>query len=634
MEQGEYEAALEDYKAAYEQVGIPDSEIGLAYLEALSRVAGTYWGSEEYPGAVRYYQQIREVLAGADYDHASLQEIWQNTRARLVEYHQHVGVAAYADGEPEDIDQAIKSLEQTIGALVALGTEAESQILADKLRQLKVRKYQAELKAAQAALDAINAGDSQDRFGSEEMFQHYLAIDEAYYGLIELEPGNEGWQANRRQKSVEWVEARRAFALQALSKPEPDYEAALRQYNAMRDIETRCPGTARELNLDLDARIAELQAKADSDGKYYEIMRLIDSKDYARALERLDQEFIQTGNYEHRDAARWFWGLAYAKGRDWNFPPEWDSLSGFQAVSRRLMRVERARLSQLKDRLEPWSKARIFETISGETQSLGRYEERVTDIEKLIGQAVAHGQAESPEVELCRVELAGVTAHIENQRRVFLEPEKSEMAQKVDAWLGEIEEIEALLQTSNPIQDIPVYLERSEEARVAIEDDPAFEMLEALESVGTQIEQAIERVELGIQGRLYQVLVADVGRRDEELDRMQKASAEAEEELARAKEEATSRQAALGEAREEIAELQQQVRSLDRQSAKHRRQYERNRYLVPVALAVALITGGAIASRIETLPGMSIVRWVALVLLVAYFAYYVWVYHFARTDNE
>ena len=341
-------------------------------------------------------------------------------------------------------------------------------------------------------------------------------------------------------------------------------------------------------------------------------------------MERLDQEFIQTGNYEHRQAARWFWGLVYAKSHNGNFPPEWESLSSFRTVSQSLMRVERARLSQLKDRLEPWSQARIFETISRETQSLDRYEERVKDIEKLISQAVAHGQAERPEVELCRVELAGVTAHIENQRRVFLEPEKSEMAQKVDAWLREIEEIEALLQTSNPIQDIPVYLNRSEEVRGAIENDPAFEMLESLESVGTQIEQAIKRVELGIQGRLYQVLVADVGRRDEELDRMQKASAAA----------AASRQAALDEAREEVAELRQQVHSLDRQSVKHRRQYEINRFIIPVSLILALVTGGFIASQVQALAELSIIKGIALVLLILYFVYYVWVYFGPKARDE
>lgn len=634
MRHGQFEAALEDYQQAYEQVRHPASEIGIEYLEALSQVAEALWGREEYAQAAEYYEQIRQTLDGEDHEEASIDGLWQEARSRLVEYHHLVGDTAYAEGEPEDIDETIRVLDKSVRMLVALGADHESQILEDKLRLLEVNKYERVIHDAQAAIKKIKTQNAQARYGNEDIFQHYLAIDEAYQALLRLKPENEVWEESRRQNLIEWAETRRAFASHALEKPEADYEAALRHYRAIFDIEeTKCPGIAQELDLHLDEKIAELEAKADFDGKYKKIRKLIDTGDYLRALDHLEQEFIRTGNYEHRDVARWFWVLVYAKQHEGKFPPEWESLSGFDTLSKRLVRMERARIQGLKDKLKPWPLSRIFETIHDETKVFGDYEEQVEGIEALINEAVAHGLAGKPEVKKCRDELDGVKAQVEKQRHMLFEMDKKEMGRRVDVWLQELSEIEELLQTGNPLKDIPIFLERSDRAQETIEADPLFARLGALETASAKIQRTIQGVELGIQGRLWRVLVEDVGSRDEELSRLRGETERLEAELTQARDEAARRQTVLAGAREEISELRQKEASLKQQKGKHRQQYELNRYIIPISLILALITGGIIAPQIKLLSELPIITWITLGLLIAYFVYYVWVYY-VRSDAE
>jgi hypothetical protein len=52
-----------------------------------------------------------------------------------------------------------------------------------------------------------------------------------------------------------------------------------------------------------------------------------------------------------------------------------------------------------------------------------------------------------------------------------------------------------------------------------------------------------------------------------------------------------------------------------------------NKYSIPLALVVAVILGGIIAPQLENLPGLPIVMVIAFVLLLVYFAFYVWAYY-------
>jgi hypothetical protein len=209
-----------------------------------------------------------------------------------------------------------------------------------------------------------------------------------------------------------------------------------------------------------------------------------------------------------------------------------------------------------------------------------------------------------------------------------------ETTQKVEAWLKEIEEIETLLQTGNPVKDIPEFLNRSDEAQQAIEKAPMFETLRALESASAEIEQTMEQMKLGVRGQLCSALIDDVGRRDEELARMRQESATAQEALAKAEEEVARTRIEVVKTQKEKAALQQRESFLEQQFEKPNREHEINRYAIPLSLALAVITGGIIVPQIQALPGLSTIKWIALVLLIAYFAYYVWAYYVSQPRGE
>ena len=115
------------------------------------------------------------------------------------------------------------------------------------MRFLRKGKYQADVEVAQSAINEINSQGSQIRFSNEDIFRHYTMIDEAYQGLLELEPEHKQWAEGRRKKLREQVECRLLFAVRATGKLEPDYEAALRYYRSVLDIR----GLLRNLRLPL-----------------------------------------------------------------------------------------------------------------------------------------------------------------------------------------------------------------------------------------------------------------------------------------------------------------------------------------------------------------------------------------------
>lgn len=628
LQQGQLEMALEDYKYAYEQEKGHTSEISLNYLDVLSRIAETYWERQQFPEAVKHYQTIQQIVIEGNDDIGPAQEIWQRVRARLIEFYYHEGDTAYASGHSDNLDKSISTLEEIIRRLKALNAVSETENLLDKLKRLKVIKYENIIKTSQMFISEINTRDSQTRFASEDIFQRYTVLDETYQVLIELEPENRLWSENRRKKLKEQVETRCIFAVRALNKLEPDYESALRHYNAILDLEqSKYPGLAEELHFNLHEEIIALRTKVDYDGKYNDIRRLLEDKDYPKALEHLDREFISTGNYEHRDVARWLWGLVYAKQHEWNFPPEWESMSGFTVLSKRLVNVERGRIQQLKELLEPWSKTKISETVRAQIKTLSAQEEEVKAIEAMLTEAVTHGVAETPEIEQCHTELEEIKTRIHTQRDVFYQIDVIATSQHVEAWLQKIEDIEALLQTGNPIKDIPEFFSRSDEEQHIIEKDTLFEMLRGLNVTGAEIKQTIVQLKFRIRDRLVRILIDDVSRRDEELATMSQEFAETSTTLTRVQAEAVKTQA-------ELSILRPRFDSLEQQSKRFKQQYEINKYVIPVSLVVAVIVGGFIAPQLEKRPELSTLMWITLVLLIAYFIYYIWIYYLPQRRNK
>jgi tRNA A-37 threonylcarbamoyl transferase component Bud32 len=603
LQQNEFEEALQIYDRAYQKTGDPKSEVGAEYLKVLDQVANTLWQNREYEAAVKHYETIRQIIAGQNHDADVAGEVWSVARNRLIEYHHHQGDQAYAWGHPEHMDQAIQTLNQKIRLLDQLAAKDESIDLQEKIKQLQVSQSETMIRTSQAAIDDINAKGSQIRFSNEDIFQHYQTIENAYRILHEIDPDNEQWQEKRRTNLKELAQSRCVFASRALGKLDPDYETALRHYKAVLDIEqTQYPGLVAELGFDLDEKITNVEAKANYDGKYNQILRLIDEGAYSKALERLDQEFIQTGNYEHRDVAKWLWGLIYAKQHEGALPPEWMSLSGFEFLSKRLVQVERRHVQTLKDRIEPWSQGRILKMMDHENKQLGDYEGQLQEIEALLREALNHNVAETPDMELCRTDLAGIRTQIEDQRKVFLQLDVTDTAQKVEAWLQKIEDIEALLQTGNPVEDIPAFLNRIDEEQQLIENDSMFERLRGLVSTNMEIGRSIDQIKRRIRRHLVKILINDVGERDE----------------------------ALTQAHEKIAQTRtelDEIRQTEQAARREIKALETHYKVFSVSLIPALIVGGIIGILIAIIvPDIQNLSWMAPIAAIAMLSWVGWIF--------
>ncbi|MBE7471116.1 MAG: protein kinase [Anaerolineales bacterium] len=634
-QQEQLEKALPDYQQAFEQNPDLASEIGLEYLKLLNRTAEDYWERRQFAEAVKHYEAIWQLFVSAGQT-ASNDEVWQKARLRLIEYHHHEANVAYASGHLAQPDEAIPLLQQKIQVLESLEAGNETDDLRDKLKQLRVNQYETMIRVAQGAIEEASAKDTQIRFSNEDIFQHYNALDEAYQALLDLEPGQTHWAESRRKKLKECAEARVMFGIRSLNKLEPDYQAALRHYKAILDLEqSKYPGLAQELHLNLPHKIAELELKADHDGKYSEVMRLIEGKEYLKALERLDQEFVQTGNYEHREVAKWLWGLVYAKHHEGNFPPEWSSMSGFRTLSQRLVEIEQGRIQELRARLDPWSQAKILETIGREHSQLGAYEEQVKDLEISLHEADAHEAVEKRELEVCQNELDAVHRQIQAQREAFFKVNVKETAQIIEMWLQKLDDIEALLQTSNPLKNIPEFLDKIDAEQPAIEKDAALAALDKLVSANCDIGRTINEMKLRIRDRLFWILISDVGWRDEALALSRRDSSKQREELRKAQADLTRTQAELQTTQTEMTQLQQQKEFFKGEFKKTGHEREINRYLIPISLAVAVLAGGVIAPKVGSLlENYTWVANVALAFLIGYFFYYVWVYYLSQWSKK
>jgi hypothetical protein len=255
-----------------------------------------------------------------------------------VKYYYNEGDKAYAAGGPENILEAIEILERQIQALDKLESDSEKQDLSQKLRWLQIKRHNNVVQEAESAINRVN---TRRNFDEEAVFQHYLKIDEAYLSLSELEPENEQWIENRRKKLKEQAELRQTLAHKA--KRKHNYEAALRHYRAILDIEQtkKYEDLTQVLNLDLSKEIDELERKADYELRYREIGELIHNNEHLKALDKLVEDFISKGIYEHRDVAKLLWGLVYAKQNDGQFPPEWESVAELAMARNKLAGTEK-----------------------------------------------------------------------------------------------------------------------------------------------------------------------------------------------------------------------------------------------------------------------------------------------------
>jgi hypothetical protein len=275
------------------------------------------------------------------------------------------------------------------------------------------------------------------------------------------------------------------------------------------------------------------------------------------------------------------------------------SLSGFEFLSKRLVRVERRQVRALKDRIEPWSQGKILKMIDQENKLLGDYEEQIRDIEELLDKAVIHAVGNTPDIELYRSELAGIRAQIQTQRDVFFQLDVTETAQQVEAWLQKIEDIEALLQTGNPVEDIPKFLNQIDEEQQLIESDSMFAMLRQLVAANLEIGQNIDQTKRQIRRQLVRTLIDDIGQRDEALTRTQ---------------------SELEEARQTEQVTRREIEGLEKKSR-----------VFSVSLIPALIVGGIMGILIAIIvPAVQNLPLLAVITVLAMLFWVGWIYRQLR----
>ncbi|MDX1521510.1 MAG: hypothetical protein R3264_07775, partial [Anaerolineae bacterium] len=542
--------------------------------------------------------------------------------------HHHLGDAAYNAGEPDEPDDAIKILEEKIAVLERLAATEKLENLRGKLKQLRVNHFMGIIRQAKATIEEINSAESHVRFANEEIFPHYQTIDRAFVDLIAIDPDNQTWHSQREANLTEMVQGRSLFADRALNKRDPDYRTALRHYQAMQEVNQSHPHIIRNLGLEVPGKIETLKAKADSDGKYKEIVQLITDGYHTEALARFDQEFVRTGNYEHRGVARWLWGLIYAKRHDGEFPPEWEAATGFETLSKHLVRVENSHIEQLKKRLEPWSQEMIWATIDQAQETLRDFETDVEGITETIDKALQYGQTEiTPEIIEGREALARIETDINEQREFFRSIRTRETGNYMTKQLNKLEDIKALLKTGNPVRDIQRFLDKIEEEQGNIDQDSKLKVLEEALQRNEKIGRTINDIKLNVKQRIIYRLIDDIEERDSEIVGYKDEMTKLEDELTQALVDKGSAETELAQFRQaseaELATAHQHIAALKEQIRKH----DLDKFIVPVVLLIAVLAGTAIASRLGGMVDpatLTTIGWVSVGLLVVYLGFFFW----------
>ncbi len=268
-------------------------------------------------------KQLDELNATSD-----SQKLEHKLRDLKIKQQLKLGIEKYNQFNPDNLIEVTQFLEAKIKTLEELGAAAESQKLKEKKlsleNTLQIQEYRDIIQAEEALIIKDNIQD-------EAIFQHYHRIDEVYQILIRLQSDNKQWQTERCQNLKKEAVCRRELAKRALGQT--DHDTAIRHYRHIQEIAqkydelTQEPGgLTQELGLDdLPGIISGLIKKSDRYSKYQKIKTLTGAKNYPEALKRLNEDFIQTGDYEYSDVARLLWGIVYANQHEGQDPPEWEA---------------------------------------------------------------------------------------------------------------------------------------------------------------------------------------------------------------------------------------------------------------------------------------------------------------------
>ncbi|MDH3673929.1 MAG: protein kinase, partial [Anaerolineae bacterium] len=202
LNQSLFADALADYEQAYQQNHETSSEAGLEYLQALKQIAEYFWERQDYQEALKQYRTIKHILDGSR-DNGQPVQLWQDLWSEIVRSHYETGMQAYASVDVAEVPQAIAVLDREIETLEALGADDKAEAFRAKLKMLQIKichdvgvaafaegnpedisESIATLARQAQALQALNAGwESQDLHSKLKVLQikaHYEAGIEAY----------------------------------------------------------------------------------------------------------------------------------------------------------------------------------------------------------------------------------------------------------------------------------------------------------------------------------------------------------------------------------------------------------------------------------------------------------------------
>ena len=137
LKRQQFTSALADFEQAYKQEQSPTSETGLDYLNALKQAAEFYWQHQAFDKAVAQGRTIKLIL-DEDHNNGDSLQVWREAWTDLVQAHYDAGVEAFATRDPEDITQTIQILDREIEALEALDAHSQARAFKDKLTTLQI----------------------------------------------------------------------------------------------------------------------------------------------------------------------------------------------------------------------------------------------------------------------------------------------------------------------------------------------------------------------------------------------------------------------------------------------------------------------------------------------------------------
>jgi hypothetical protein len=412
-----------------------------------------------------------------------LRKLLEESRSRLIEYHHSRGNEAYAGGNPENIDEAIEFLGGETEALIKLEAQGEAQDLETKREALEILSIEDQIEAERIAIsEATPVGSPIIQLQST--ISHYKRIHELYVGLIELDHSRDGELHDNLEKLIQ---LRLSIANQLLEGSEPNYEEAIKQYEAIYKLGESFQAAISAFNINPQDEISKLREEADYAAQYAQLEDMISNKEFDKVAEEIEEKFVRPGFY-YKQSLSLLEAVLYAK-KHGHMPPSWGL--DIESLNRRLLKAAEKRVRELKEALQPWSN--ISEAIDAEKKLLLTYKYSISSIKEMTG------------IESCRDELQDLNSEIENLRNA-LHIDLSKTALNLEQWLRRIREIEIRIQESDPTKNNEELFGEVDRIVEEIVSDKMFTTFQNIQAQSTRIAQDMDKIKTEVLAQHIEVL--------------------------------------------------------------------------------------------------------------------------------